>query len=142
MKQETSISKPIDFNIEVQYRALYRSQSKVLRYRSLGTLILPYTYIEVTDFDIEVWQCSKWCLVAATNVLLSNSSAPAGFRPARSRVTVQAGLPGAGRTQNKVVAHRMCSDIRVCTSMCPLNQDQKSAVKLEVFTGISIIYPF
>jgi hypothetical protein len=73
------------------------------------------------------------CLVAATNALLSNSSAPAGCRQAS---TVLAGRPSAGR--NKAVAHRMCSVLRVCTSMCPLNQDQKSAVKRN--TGMSSVY--
>ncbi len=74
-------------------------------------------------------------LVAATNALLSNSNAPTGCRQA-SRV--QAGRPGAGR--NKAVAHRMCSDVRACTSMCPpnLNQDQKSVIK--VYTGMYSVY--
>ncbi len=47
---------------------------------------------------------------------------------------VQAGRPGAGR--NKAVAHRMYSD--VCTSMCPLIHDQKSAVK--VYTSVYSVY--
>jgi hypothetical protein len=59
--------------------------------------------------------------------------APAGCRRA-SRV--QAGRPGAGR--NKAVAHRMCSDVRVCTSRCPLIQDKKSAVK--VYTGMYSVH--
>ncbi len=32
----------------------------------------------------------------------------------------------------------MCSDVRVCTSMCPLNQDKKSAVK--VYTGMYSVH--
>ena len=82
---------------------------------------------------IHLFLLDQVCLVAATNVLLSNSSVPAGCRQA-SRV--QAGRQGAGR--NKAVAHRMCSDVRVCTSMCPLNQDQKSAVK--VYTGMYSVH--
>ncbi len=42
-----SISKSMYFDIEVQYRALYRSQNKVLRYRSLVSPIYGYTYIGV-----------------------------------------------------------------------------------------------
>ena len=57
--------------------------------------------------------------------------APAGCRQA-SRVQAGRRRPGAGR--KIAVAHRMCSDVRVCTSMCPLNQDTKSAVK--VYTGM------
>jgi hypothetical protein len=68
--------------------------------------------------------------------------APAGCRRA-SRV--HAGRPGAGR--KKAVAHRMYSDVRVCTSMCPLIQDKKSAVKVytgmySVHTSISFIWEF
>ncbi len=37
----------MDFDIEVQYRALYRSQNKVLRYRSSVSPIYGYTYIGV-----------------------------------------------------------------------------------------------
>ena len=65
------------------------------------------------DIIIHLFVLDQVCLVAATNALLSNA-----LRARR----VQAGRPGAGR--NKAVAHRMCSDIRVCTSMCPLNQDK------------------
>ncbi len=77
------------------------------------------------NIRIHLFVLDQVCLVAATNPLHSNSSAPAGGRRA-SRV--QAGLLGAGR--NKAVAHSMCSDVRVCTSMCPHNKDKKSAVKV------------
>jgi hypothetical protein len=67
------------------------------------------------DIIINLFVLDQVCLVAATNALLSNA-----LRASR----VQAGRPGAGR--NKAVAHRMCSGVRVCTSICPLNQDKKS----------------
>ena len=79
------------------------------------------------DIIIHLFVLDQVCLVAATNALLLNA-----LRARR----VQAGRPGAGR--NKAVAHRMCSDVRVCTSMCPLNQDKKSAVK--VYTGMYSVH--
>jgi hypothetical protein len=90
------------------------------------------------DIIINLFVLDQVCLVSATNVLLSNStlSAPAGCRRA-SRV--QADRSGAGR--NKAVAHSMYLDkldVQVCTSMCPLNQDKKSAVK--VYTSMYSIY--
>ncbi len=75
------------------------------------------------------------CLVAATNALLSNALRARRVQAAQ-QARVQAGRPGAGR--NKAVAHCMCSDVRVCTSMCPLNQDKTSAVK--VYTGMSSVH--
>ncbi len=69
------------------------------------------------DIKINLFVLDQVCLVAATNALLSNA-----LRASR----VQAGRPGAGR--NKAVAHCMCSDVRVCTSRCPLIQDKRSAV--------------
>ncbi len=68
--------------------------------------------------------------------------APAGCRRASM---VQAGRPGAGR--NKAVAHSMCSDVQVCSSMCPLNQDKISALKVytgtySVHTSIYFIWEF
>ncbi len=75
------------------------------------------------DMIINLFVLEQMCLVAATNALLSASR-------------VQAGLPGAGR--NKAVAHRMCSDLRVCTSMCPLNQEKKTAGK--VYTGMYSVH--
>ena len=75
------------------------------------------------DIIIHLFVLDQVCLVAATNALLSN---------ALFASRVQAGRPGAGR--NKAIAHCMCSDVRVCTSMCTLNQDIKSAVK--VYTGM------
>ncbi len=87
------------------------------------------------NIKINLFVLDQVCLVAATNALLfSNGCAPAGCRQASSRV--QEGLPGAGR--KKSVAHRMCSDVRVCTSMCPLNKDKKSAVK--VYTGMYSVH--
>ncbi len=50
----------VDIDSEVQYRALYWSQNKVLWYRSLVSPTYGYTYIGVYDFDIEVWQGSRW----------------------------------------------------------------------------------
>ncbi len=49
---------------------------------------------------------------------------------------VQAGWPGVGR--NKAVEHCMYSDVRVFTSMYPLNQDKESAVK--VYTIMNSVY--
>jgi hypothetical protein len=52
-----------------------------------------------------------------------------------------AGCRRAGRAQaKKAVAHRMCSDVRVCTSMCPLNQDKKSAVKVYTLAGMYSVH--
>jgi hypothetical protein len=45
--EKRDLSKSMDFDIEVRYRALYRSQNKVLRYRSLVSPIYGYTYIGV-----------------------------------------------------------------------------------------------
>ncbi len=94
---------------------------------------------KAADIIINFFVLVQVCLVSATNALLSYSSAPAGCRRA-SRV--QAGRPGAGR--NKAVAHRMYSDVRECTSICPLNQGQKSAVKVyrrmySIYTSIYFI---
>ncbi len=44
----------------------------------------------------------------------------------------------AEHRQEKSVAHCMYSDVRLCTSMCPLNQDKKSAVK--VYKSMYSIY--
>ncbi len=79
------------------------------------------------DIIIHLFVLDQVCLVAATNALLLNA-----LRASR----VQAGRPGAGR--NKVVAHRMCSDVRVCTSRCPLIQDKKSVVKVN--TGMYSVH--
>ncbi len=74
------------------------------------------------DLIMNLFVFDQMYLVSATNALLSNSSAPAGCR----RVSrAQAGRQGAGR--NKAVAHCMYSDVQVCTCMCPLNQNKKSA---------------
>ena len=85
-------------------------------------------YIKINLFVLD-----QVCLVAAMNALLSNA-----LRARR----VQAGQQGAGgpagRRQEKAVAHRTCSDVRVCTSMCPLIQDKKSAVK--VYTGMYSVH--
>jgi hypothetical protein len=102
-------------------------------------LLLPLLASPVAaDIIINLFLLDQVCLVAATNVLLSNSSAPTECRRA-SRVQAGPGRPGAGR--NRAVAPPMCSDVRVCTSMCPLNQDQNSAVKLEVYTGMYNPFP-
>ncbi len=66
------------------------------------------------DIIMNLFVLEQMCLVSATNVLLSNSSTPAGCR----------------RASEKAVAHCMYSDVRLCTSMCPLNEDKKSAVKV------------
>ncbi len=83
------------------------------------------------DIIMNFFVLEQMCLVSVTNVLLSDSRAPAGCRRA-SRV--QAGRPGAGRPagrrQENAVAHRMYSDVRLCARMCPLFQDKKSAVQV------------
>ncbi len=55
------------------------------------------------DTIMNLFVLEQMCLVSVTNVLLSDSRAPAGYRPA-SRV--QAGRPGAGR---KMQLHNVCT---------------------------------
>ncbi len=72
------------------------------------------------------------CLVAATNSLLSNA-----LRACRVQ-TGQQGAGGPARRRGTNQLHIVCSDVRVCTSMCPLNQDKKSAVN--VYTGMYTVH--
>ncbi len=55
------------------------------------------------DITMNLFVLEQMCLVSVTNVLLSDSRAPAGCRRA-SRV--QAGQPGAGR---KMQLHTVCT---------------------------------
>ncbi len=79
------------------------------------------------DIIMKLFVLEQMCLVSVTNVLLSDSRAPAGCRWA-SRV--QACRPGAGRKMQLHTALYVLRVVRLCTRMCPLIQDKKSAVQV------------
>jgi hypothetical protein len=59
------------------------------------------------DIIMNLFVLEQMCLVSATNVLLSNSSAPAGCRRASK---MQAGRPGAGK---KTQLHIVCTSTQM-----------------------------